>query len=67
VRVVRASGGLVNAVFDRDHSDRPPNRRDGYVFHQTDHSAIESALYRAIGLLNAYPAEFRELMRNGMN
>jgi len=66
VPVVRAVGGLVNTVFDRDYSDKPPNERNGYVFHQTDTAAIESALFRAIGLWNSYPGEFRELMRNGM-
>jgi starch synthase len=66
VPVVRAAGGLVNTVFDRDYSDRPPEERNGYVFHQTDNRALESALYRAIGLWNSYPDEFRSLMRNGM-
>ena len=66
VPVVRAVGGLVNTVFDRDYSDKPPGERNGYVFHQTDTRAIESALFRAIGLWNSYPGEFRELMLNGM-
>jgi starch synthase len=63
---VRAVGGLVNTVFDRDYSEKPPHERNGYVFHQTDTRAIESALLRAIGLWNSYPTEFRELMLNGM-
>jgi starch synthase len=66
VPVVRAVGGLVNTVFDRDYSDKPRNERNGYVFHQSDARAIESALFRAVGLWYAYPAEFRELMINGM-
>ena len=66
VPVVRAVGGLVNTVFDRDHSDRPPEDRNGFVFHESDTRAIESALLRAIGLWNSYPDEFRELIRNGM-
>ena len=66
VPVVRAAGGLMNTVFDRDHSDRPPHERNGYVFHETDTHAIESALSRAIGLWNSCPNEFRELILNGM-
>ena len=66
VPIVRGVGGLANTVFDRDHSDKPLDERNGYVFHQTDEPAIESALSRAIGLWNSSPESFRELMRNGM-
>jgi starch synthase len=67
VPVVRAVGGLANTVFDRDYSDKPPDQRNGFVFHQTDLHAIESALLRAIGLWNSWPGRFRELIRNGMS
>lgn len=66
VPVVRAIGGLVDTVFDRDYSEKPPPERNGYVFHQADYPGIESALHRAIGLWHAYPDEFRQLMSNGM-
>jgi len=66
VPIVRAVGGLVNTVFDRDYSDKPPHERNGFVFHQTDNPAVESALYRAVGLWSAYPDQFREVMLNGM-
>jgi starch synthase len=66
VPVVRSTGGLSDTVFDRDHSSRPPHERNGYVFHQTDNAALESALGRALGLWNLFPAEFRHLMLNGM-
>ena len=66
VPIVRAVGGLVDTVFDRDYSDRPPDDRNGYVFHQLDHAALESALARAIGLWYSYPGDFRQLMLNGM-
>ncbi|MDX1409813.1 MAG: glycogen synthase, partial [Saprospiraceae bacterium] len=36
VPVVRAVGGLINTVFDRDYADRPESERNGYVFHQPD-------------------------------
>jgi starch synthase len=66
VPVVRAVGGLVDTVFDRDHSSRPPEERNGYMFHQPDNEAVESALARAIGLWQSQPDGFRELALNGM-
>ena len=66
VPVVRAAGGMIDTVFDRDFSARPPAERNGYVFHQDDNHAIESALDRALGLWLGYPAEFRQLMGASM-
>ncbi len=66
VPIVRAIGGLCDTVFDHDHAGRPPSDRNGYVFHQVDEAALESAMARAIGLWHAYPAQFRQLMRNAM-
>jgi starch synthase len=66
VPVVRAIGGLCDTVFDRDYSSRPWHERNGYVFHQPDAPAVESALRRAIGLWHDYPDQFREMMTNGM-
>ena len=66
VPVVRATGGMIDTVFDRDNSRRLPEERNGYVFHHTDHQAIESALGRALRLWSARPLEFRELAANCM-
>ena len=44
VPVVRAVGGLVDTVFDRDYSDKPPELRNGYTFADADFRGIESAL-----------------------
>jgi starch synthase len=66
VPIVRAIGGLCDTVFDHDHGGRPPHDRNGYVFHQLDEAALESAMTRAIGLWHAYPWHFRQLMENGM-
>ncbi len=66
VPIVRAIGGLVDTVFDRDYSSRPAHERNGYVFHQPDHGAIESAMDRAISLWYDWPDEFRLLITNGM-
>ncbi|TAG47238.1 MAG: glycosyltransferase, partial [Oscillatoriales cyanobacterium] len=41
--------------------------RNGYVFHQTDYCALESALDRAIGLWYDYHDDFEKLMIQGMN
>ena len=66
VPIVRAIGGLADTVFDRDYSARHPGDRNGYVFHQPDNPALESAMRRAIGLWYSYPEDFRQLMLNGM-
>ena len=65
VPVVRGIGGMLDTVVDRDHSNGAP--ANGYVFHQTDNGAVESALQRAFGLWFHYPEEFRRLMINGMS
>jgi len=66
VPAVRAIGGLCDTVFDRDYSDHPWHERNGYVFHQPDNGAVESALGRGIRLWYEEPGSFRELMCNGM-
>lgn len=67
VPIVRGVGGLVNTVFDRDYDNyHPQDERNGYVFFQTDFTALESAMDRAIGLWNYYPDEFEKLQVQGM-
>jgi starch synthase len=66
VPIVRAVGGLVDTVFDRDYSDRPVEQRNGYVFHQADFPGLESAMERAFGLWSHHAEEFRQLVRQGM-
>jgi len=66
VPVVRATGGMIDTVSDRDHSGHRPAERNGYVFHHTDNQAIESALSRALALWSGRPRQFRELAANGM-
>jgi starch synthase len=67
VPVVHAVGGLADTVFDRDHSEKPPEERNGYVFDDPDEAGLESALKRAFGLWYDYPHEFRRLMETGMS
>ena len=67
VPIVRGVGGLVSTVFDRDHdTNKPLEKRNGYVFYQTDPHALESAMERAIGLWYKYPKEFEQLVQQGM-
>jgi starch synthase len=66
VPVVRGTGGMIDTVFDRDHSRHPRAERNGFVFHHTDNEAIESALSRALRLASAKPSEFRELGKTCM-
>lgn len=68
VPIVRGVGGLVNTVFDRDYdTTHPPEERNGYVFYETDHYALESAMSRAIDLWEGDRASFLELARQGMD
>lgn len=68
VPVVRGVGGLIDTVFDQDNDqNHPPEERNGFVFYQTDHNALESALERAIALWHNYPKEFQKLQKQGMN
>ncbi|MGF1490818.1 MAG: glycogen synthase GlgA [Prochloraceae cyanobacterium] len=68
VPIVRGVGGLVNTVFDRDYDPHHAlEKRNGYVFYQTDNNALESAMSRAIGLWEHSPKEFRELALQGMD
>ncbi len=66
VPIVRNTGGLADTVFDANYADQPYEQRNGYVFHNLDNIALESAMSRAIGLWYKYPRYFRELRRNGM-
>ncbi|MFE1746343.1 glycogen synthase GlgA [Coleofasciculus sp. H7-2] len=67
VPVVRAVGGLVNTVFDRDYDQtKPPEERNGYVFYHSDELAFESAMERAFKLWYNHPEEFRQLALQGM-
>lgn len=67
VPIVRGVGGLLSTVFDRDYDqNHAPETRNGYVFYQTDHRALESALERAIGLYQESPKEFEQLAQQGM-
>lgn len=66
IPVVRAVGGLADTVFDKDHSQRPLDERNGYVFNDYDNAGLESALGRAIDCYNDFPEHFRELIRNAM-
>lgn len=67
VPVVRGVGGLQDTVFDKDYDpNHRPEERNGFVFYQTDHHALESGLERAIGLWHYFPKEFEQLQKQGM-
>ncbi len=66
VPIVRAVGGLADTIFDKHYSDKPEELRNGFVFHDADFTAIESTLYRAIGLWYEFPEEFQQLAKQGM-
>ncbi len=67
VPIVRGVGGLLSTVFDKDHDqNHAPEKRNGFVFYQTDNQALESAMERALGLYKEYPKEFEQLAQQGM-
>ncbi|MDJ0511323.1 MAG: glycogen synthase GlgA [Crocosphaera sp.] len=67
VPIVRGVGGLVNTVFDRDYDEAHlPEERNGYVFHHTDSSALESAMHRALELWYTDREAFNQLAIQGM-
>ncbi|MEG3640053.1 glycogen synthase [Magnetococcus sp. PR-3] len=66
VPVVRRVGGLADTVFDWNHSDLPPTKRNGFVFDNADYAGLESALDRAIALWQQDPIQFQALMQAGM-
>lgn len=67
VPIVRGVGGLVSTVFDWDYDpSHPPEERNGFVFYQTDTTALESAMNRAIDLWNDNPDLFQKLALQGM-
>ncbi|MEL7522279.1 MAG: glycosyltransferase, partial [Cyanobacteria bacterium J06553_1] len=68
VPVVRGVGGLVNTVFDWDYDqEHEPSERNGFVFYENDHVALESALSRALDLYKKEPALFEQLAKQGMD
>jgi starch synthase len=67
VPIIQAVGGLADTVFDRDYADMSYEYRNGYVFHNTDFPAVQSAMERAIDLWYEFPKEFRRLLSNGMD
>ncbi len=67
VPIVRGVGGLLNTVFDWDYDEnRRPEKRNGFVFFQSDREAIESAMGRAFDLWYLNPELFQQLAVQGM-
>ncbi|GBF79259.1 glycogen synthase GlgA [Aphanothece sacrum] len=67
VPIVRGVGGLINTVFDKDYDQfHRPEERNGYVFFQTDSSALESAMHRALELWYTNREGFYQLAKQGM-
>jgi starch synthase len=64
--IVRAVGGVLDTVFDHHYSAAPPEQRNGFVFRDMNHAALESAMSRAIRLWHGDPGQFCQLMLNGM-
>jgi glycogen synthase len=60
------AGGLGDMVSGLSRELELRDTRNGFVFHHTDHRAIESALGRALRLWSVRPRDFRRLAANCM-
>lgn len=67
IPIVRKTGGLADTIFDVDHSGKPFQETNGYVFDNPDNADFESALGRAIDCWFHNPEKWRNLMMQGMN
>ncbi len=68
VPVVRGVGGLINTVFDWDYDENlPEEKRNGFVFFQSDTPGLESGLQRAIDLWYKNQPKFQQLQAQGMS
>ncbi|MBE9009020.1 glycogen synthase GlgA [Pseudanabaenaceae cyanobacterium LEGE 13415] len=67
VPIVRGVGGLVNTVFDHDYDQaHPPEKRNGFVFYESDNVALESGMTRAFDLWGQNRKIFNQLAIQGM-
>ncbi|MCE2983694.1 MAG: glycogen synthase GlgA [Parachlamydia sp.] len=67
VPIVRRTGGLADTIFDVDHSGKPFEETNGYVFDDPVDAGIDVALDRAIRCWFDEPDKWRQLMINGMS
>jgi starch synthase len=67
VPVVRGVGGLQNTVFDWDYDlEHLLEKRNGFVFYESDTIGVESAMGRALDLWKLNRPLFEQLQRQGM-
>ena len=66
IPIARATGGLVDTVFDVDTSAQPPHKRNGFTFEFPDEIGVNWALDRALQYWTKTPKQWLELMRQGM-
>jgi starch synthase len=66
VPIVRRTGGLGDTIFDVDHSNKPFEETNGYIFDYPDAASLDTALDRAIHCWFDDPEKWRNLMVNGM-
>lgn len=66
IPIVRKTGGLADTVFDVDHSGKPFNETNGYVFDSPTAAGIDSAIDRAIQCWFEDPDKWHHLVINGM-
>jgi starch synthase len=66
VPVARATGGLVDTVFDIDTSKKPMNERNGFTFDFPDTKGIDWALDRALNKWFQERTQWHQLMQQAI-
>jgi len=66
IPVVRGTGGLIDTVFDIQHSGMEQEKKNGFVFHEASREATDACLRRAIALYEQSPKQWGELIRTAM-
>ncbi len=67
IPIARATGGLVDTVFDIDTSTKPPQERNGFSFDFPDTEGMNWALDRALACWFHDRPKWRLLMQQAMN
>jgi len=66
IPIARATGGLLDTVFDLETSSLPYEERNGFIFEYPDQQGIDWGVNRAFALFNTSSKAWSELMLHAM-